>query len=177
MKLQRKAKRFHPTLVLAQRSLSQLKTSPTSWVSIPHWFSLNQSRAVYLSQSNVSIPHWFSLNESKPEETKPLASCFHPTLVLAQLTWQTDYLERFRSFHPTLVLAQPCIAGQPARQPTCRFHPTLVLAQRTNRQERGSDMSVSIPHWFSLRRAVHRQSSQSMDPSFERARRGEKERE
>jgi len=34
-----------------------------------------------------------------------------------------------------------------------------------------------IPHWFSLRRAVHRQSSQTVDPSFESARRGEKERE
>jgi hypothetical protein len=57
---------------------------------------------------------------------------------------------------------------------SCGLYPIFALPTTNNEQPTTSPI---IPHWFSFRRAVHRQSSRSMDPSFERARRGEKERE
>jgi len=81
------------------------------------------------------------------------------------------------SFHPTMVLTQQdeLLRGQKVVETFPSHygsHSTGWIAARAE-----GCRNVSIPLWFSLRRAVHRQSSQSMDPSFERARRGEKERE
>jgi len=57
----RKTPRFHPTLVLAQRTSRRERGSAT-YVSIPHWFSLNEVVYIHLLMKNS----------------------FHPTLVLAQ---------------------------------------------------------------------------------------------
>ena len=62
-----------------------------------------------------------------------------------------------------------------AKMGTDRFLWSVPDFRITNNQQ--PTTAPVIPHWFSLRRAVHRPPSQSMDPSLERARRGEKERE
>ena len=96
---------FHPTLVLAQPSIS--KKDAEAWVFPSHigsrstldevmergWRekfpshigsrSTNRVRRSTTSFSCVSIPHWFSLNSRRRVQQTSLA-CFHPTLVLAQ---------------------------------------------------------------------------------------------
>jgi len=115
-------------LVLAQRSASEGNWSGST-VSIPHWFSLNETsqKKWYHLCIVVSIPHWFSLNV---------------TMKLPQVTW-------FSRFHPTLVLAQQATPENWRRD--TGFHPTLVLAQRRgDREITLFSCKVSIPHWFSL---------------------------
>ena len=143
----------------------------------------------------VSIPHWFSLNDIIFESVNQPARSFHPTLVLAQRIVEAAlYFLPKSSFHPTLVLAQPAIDRDDSitaivfpshigSRSTCwtlnagshgssfhptlvlaqhdiilvysyscgSFHPTLVLAQQVlNYLREPVPTGVSIPHWFSL---------------------------
>jgi len=112
------------------RNLSRL-AGRTRYVSIPHWFSLNDLvlcycivllysfhptlvlaqlfalKCVCCTYFNVSIPHWFSLNLSLIWKTTQTKLSFHPTLVLAQLSTRRRGSISSACFHPTLVLAQP----------------------------------------------------------------------
>ena len=96
---------FHPTLVLAQRDDDDDLVS-IFW-KFPSHIGSRSTRNYFRGTINrhVSIPHWFSLNETATPVYSFQAS-FHPTLVLAQLGDPALGRNIF-GFHPTLVLAQP----------------------------------------------------------------------
>ncbi len=115
----------------------------------------------------VSIPHWFSLNEPW-DSTKVSSWCFHPTLVLTQL--ETRRLKGLRNqvsiphWFSLNELRRPLvcpisfpshIGSHSTRASYSKFlgqlFPSHIGSHSTGRLFSESPMDfVSIPHWFSL---------------------------
>jgi len=110
------ASSFHPTLVLAQPRIRSehgpgiTRFHPTLVLAQPH------RRSPTVGQRPVSIPHWFSLNETDTTGTNP--GILFPSHIGSRSTQRTcKCFSASCRFHPTLVLAQPirpCVALFPA---------------------------------------------------------------